>query len=254
MNNVRTEVDERGCATILLDRPDKRNALDENLLTALADAVDRIRRHGGVRVLVVRSTSRVFSAGADLNEWVSPTPQEAARLSLLGSTTFQALADLPMPVIAVLEGPAVGGGLELALACDIRLGTEACRVGFPEPRLANTPTWGGVSRLVEIVGVGAARDLLLTGEIIDACEAHRIGVLQRLCNESVLEERVQALVASVLACAPATLATLKALLSSEDRRQRTLESITAGFSATLEESRHRKEAFLAGRQSREERE
>jgi enoyl-CoA hydratase/carnithine racemase len=252
MNTVRMEVDERGCATIWLDRPDKRNALDENLLTELADAVDRIHRHDGVRVVLLRSTSPVFSAGADLNEWASPTPQEAARLSLLGSTAFQALADLPMPVIAVLEGPAVGGGLELALACDIRLGTEACRVGFPEPRLANTPAWGGVSRLVEIAGVAAARDLLLTGEIVDASEAYRIGVLQRLCAESVLEERVQALVESVLACAPVALLTLKALLSSEERRRRTLESITAGFSATLEESRHRKEAFLAARQSRRE--
>jgi enoyl-CoA hydratase/carnithine racemase len=106
----------------------------------------------------------VFCAGADLNDWADVSPAEARSLSLLGSRAFQALADVPVPVIAAIDGAALGGGLEMAMACDIRLGTPDCSVGYPEPRLGNSPAWGGMARLVDAVGKGYARTMLLTGE------------------------------------------------------------------------------------------
>jgi enoyl-CoA hydratase/carnithine racemase len=118
----------------------------------------------------------------------------------LGSRAFQALADLPVPVVAAVEGPALGGGLELLLACDIRIGSTSDRVGFPEPRLGNSPAWGGMARLVEAAGIAQARDMLLTGDAVSGNEAHRMGILQRVCTPEDFSARLDDLVASIVAC------------------------------------------------------
>jgi enoyl-CoA hydratase/carnithine racemase len=250
METLRIEHHEESRLTIWLDRPQKRNALNEVMLRELAATAAALQAESAVRVVVLRSTSGVFSAGADLNEWAAVSPARARELSLLGSQAFQALADLPVPVIAVLEGAALGGGLELALACDLRVGTPACRLGFPEPRLGNTPSWGGVPRLLQVVGPAFARELLLTGEVIGAQEAYRMGLLNRLFHESELADGLAQLVESVLACEPTTLTLLKAQLSGGLLERAQQEAITAGFSATQEEARRRKAAFLAQRMAR----
>ncbi|RAQ95887.1 enoyl-CoA hydratase/isomerase family protein [Thermogemmatispora tikiterensis] len=250
METLRIEHHGDSHVTIWLDRPQKRNALNEVMLRELMATATALQTDRSVRVVVLRSSSGVFSAGADLNEWATSSPARARELSLLGSRAFQALADLPVPVIAVLEGAALGGGLELALACDIRIGTQACLMGFPEPRLGNTPSWGGVPRLVQVVGPAFARELLLTGEVIGAQEAYRMGLLNRLFDESELTGGLKHLVESVLACEPTTLALLKAQLSGGTVEREQQEAITAGFSATQEEARRRKEAFLAQRWAR----
>jgi enoyl-CoA hydratase/carnithine racemase len=250
METLQVEHDGHSRVTIWLDRPHKRNALNEVMLSELAATAAALRADRDVRVVVLRSTSGVFSAGADLNEWVALSPARAMELSLLGGRAFQALADLPVPVIAVLEGAALGGGLELALACDIRIGTLACQMGFPEPRLGNIPAWGGVPRLLQVVGPAFARELLLTGDVIGAREAYRMGLLNRLFSEAELADGLEHLVGSVLACEPATLALLKAQLSGGTVEQAQQEAVTAAYSATQEESRRRKEAFLARRMAR----
>jgi enoyl-CoA hydratase/carnithine racemase len=248
--SIRTDRDERGCRTIWIDRPTKRNALDEGMPKALAQAIDETLADDATRLVLLRSTSPVFNAGADLNEWADISPDDASRLSLLGGSAFQALADLPVPVIAVLEGPALGGGLELVLACDIRMGTDASSVGFPEPRLGNSPAWGGISRLVEISGRATARNLLLTGEIVEAEEAHRIGLLQRLCRANELTARLAGIVKSVLACDQETVRNLKALLCGGSQSSAVEEATMAGYNATRLESRERKAAFLAQQRQR----
>ena len=139
MARVRVSTDVRGCRTVLLDRADKRNALDEPFLSELLDVAASAASDETVRLVLLRSTSSIFCAGADLNEWANVDPRNAQRLSALGGRAFQAFADLPVPVVAVLEGAALGGGLELALACDIRIGSDECRVGFPEPGWATAP-------------------------------------------------------------------------------------------------------------------
>jgi enoyl-CoA hydratase/carnithine racemase len=247
MPRARIETDDRGCRTFWLDRPEKRNALDETFLAEILDAAQDCSRSDEVRVVLIRSSSQVFCAGADLTEWADVIPREAQRLSALGSRAFQAIADLPMPAVAIIEGGAFGGGLELALACDIRIATTDCRFGFPEPRLGNSPAWGGMARLVEMIGVGLARDMLLTGDVIEADQGFRTGLIQRLCRPQDLDAQLNMLVTSILACDPGTLTFIKAMLGSPSRSIAVQEAAIAGFTATRPESRERKEQFLARR-------
>jgi enoyl-CoA hydratase/carnithine racemase len=250
MNGLRIESDTLGCKTLWLNRPEKRNALNEGLLRLLLAAAQDLSRDESAKVVVLRSSSAMFCAGADLNDWTDVSPREAQRLSALGSQAFQALADIPVPVVAVLEGAALGGGLELALACDIRIGTDACRVGFPEPRLGNSPAWGGMARLVNLAGVGTARDMLLTGDVISASDAFKVGILQRLCSVEELPRKLKDLLTSVLACDVGTLSYIKSLLGSPSQIVAAQEAAIAGFTATRPESRERKEMFLASRRNR----
>jgi enoyl-CoA hydratase/carnithine racemase len=250
MSRLRVESDPRGCRTLWLDRPEKRNALDEPFLSELLEAAEAASRDETVRVVLVRSSSAMFCAGADLNEWADMSPRNAQRLSALGSRAFQALADLPVPVVAAVEGPALGGGLELLLACDIRIGSTSCRVGFPEPRLGNSPAWGGMARLVEAVGVAQARDMLLTGDALAANEAHRIGILQRVCAPEDFSARLEDLIASIVACDGGTLSYIKALLGAPAQVIAAQEAAVAGFTATRMESHERKKQFLASRRPR----
>jgi enoyl-CoA hydratase/carnithine racemase len=247
MARLKVSTDARGCRTVLLDRADKRNALDEAFLTELLDVAILASRDDSVRLVMLRSTSSIFCAGADLNEWANVDPRTAQRLSALGSHAFQALADLPVPVVAALEGAALGGGLELALACDLRIGSENCRVGFPEPRLGNSPAWGGMPRLVAAVGPAFARDMLLTGDTISAVHAHRIGILQRLCDASEFPAQLEQLIDSVVACDAGALTYMKMLLGAPSQMIAAQEAAIAGFTATRAESRERKEKFLASR-------
>ena len=244
--NIATKHDGCGCFTLSLDRPAKRNALDEATLTGIAEIARTLCASKEARLLIVRSTSVVFSAGADLNEWAHVGSSEAARLSLVGNQAFAALTDLSIPTVALLEGPALGGGLELALACDIRVGTASCRVGFPEPRLGNAPGWGGIARLVEIAGLATARDMLLTGDPLEAADALRVGILQRLWRPEEVENKLADLVESILACDSTTLALLKATLKHTDVNM-ARDAALAGFDAGRPGPKARKAAFLASR-------
>ena len=247
MARVTVSTDVRGCRTVLLDRADKRNALDEPFLSELLDVAASAASDDTVRLVLLRSTSSIFCAGADLNEWANVDPRNAQRLSALGSRAFQALADLPVPVVAALEGAALGGGLELALACDIRIGSDECRVGFPEPRLGNSPAWGGMARLIAAVGPAFARDILLTGDTIGAADAHRIGVVQRLYDRAEFPSKLDQLIDSIVSCDPGTLTYIKMLLGAPSQTIAAQEAAIAGFTATRAESRDRKEKFLASR-------
>ena len=240
MARVTVSTDVRGCRTVLLDRADKRNALDEPFLSELLDVAASAASDDTVRLVLLRSTSSIFCAGADLNEWANVDPRNAQRLSALGSRAFQALADLPVPVVAALEGAALGGGLELALACDIRIGSDQCRVGFPEPRLGNSPAWGGMARLIAAVGPAFARDILLTGDTIGAADAHRIGVVQRLYDRSEFPSKLDQLIDSIVSCDPGTLTYIKMLLGAPSQTIAAQEAAIAGFTATRAESRDRK--------------
>jgi enoyl-CoA hydratase/carnithine racemase len=244
---IRIDKDDRGCITFWLDRPEKRNALDEQFLNELLETSLQVSSDLDVRVVVLRSSAGVFCAGADLNDWANVTPSGARRLSLLGSRAFQAIADMPVPVIAALEGAALGGGLELAMACDLRIGTPDSNVGYPEPRLGNSPAWGGMARLIEATGKAYARNLLLTGDTISGSEAFRVGILQRMSSRENFQHGLDALVVSIIACDSGTLAYIKNLFGQPSQIIAAQEAAIAGFAATRQESRDRKEAFLASR-------
>lgn len=245
---VRLEVDGTGRATLFLDRPHKRNALDRAMLESLRERVEELRGQSGVQVVVVRGENGVFCAGADIQDWTDPGPELADELSRLGTEVFDALAALPQPSVAVLEGPAVGGGLELALACDLRIASGTALIGLPEARLGNLPSWGGLDRLVRTAGEGTARRLLMTGAMVDGWQAERLGVVTDVAEPEELDLLVEQTVADLLAC-DRTAQTLAKRALAGYSRPNTQEAALAAYTAMLPSSRQRKSDFLARRTS-----
>jgi enoyl-CoA hydratase/carnithine racemase len=159
------------------------NLVTRELLGELATALEVLEAAevGEVRVVVVTGTGdRAFSAGSHVGEFEDQRGPHGRERHALESGVASRLANLPMPTIAAIEGSALGGGLELALCCDIRIASARARLGLPEVRLAVTPGAGGTQRLPRVVGTARARELILTGRVIDADEAERIGLVSRV--------------------------------------------------------------------------
>lgn len=167
-----------GVATITLRNPSKLNAWDGQMLDELKAAVSEIAGREDARVLVFTGEGRAFSVGADMN-WFTPDPQtHHFRIQARSAHDFfDAIEDLEKPVLAAINGICVGGGLELALSCDLRVAAEGAQLGFPEVNAGIIPGSGGCSRLARLVGVGVAKELILTGEMISAAEAKAIGLI-----------------------------------------------------------------------------
>lgn len=248
MTTSKTDITTQGVAHIRLCRSHKRNALDRAMLEQLRGDIARLADRPDTRVVVVRGEQGVFSAGADIGDWADPSQEEAAALSQFGQDTFDALAYLPVPTVAVVEGCAIGGGLELALACDLRLSTNDAVLGLPELGLGNLPSWGGTARLADIAGLGVARHLLLSGELVDGARAAELLLVTSAHQEDDLEAALDATVARLLAAEPQALALAKRVLR-EFRSESSLEASLAAYTAGLESSRTRKQAFLEHRRS-----
>lgn len=170
--NVRTAIAD-GVGTLTLDRPQRAHAYDESMLLALRDGFRSLQE--SVRVVVVESTGdRAFCGGADLNAMQSATPLDA--LDLLSQQVFAELADAPVVTIAAIHGPAIAGGCELALACDLRVVGTAARFALPETALGLIPAAGGCTRLSRLVGQSIARQVILAGQSISADQAVRWGL------------------------------------------------------------------------------
>jgi enoyl-CoA hydratase len=171
----------RGAVEILtLNRPDKRNALNAALREALIAALEEIATDASVRAIVLTGAGdKAFVAGADVTEFAG-RDVAAQAATMLGRRVYDAVAAVERPVIAAINGACLGGGLELALACDIRVASETARFGQPEVNLGLIPGGGATQRLPRIVGMGAALRLILTGEPVDAAEALRIGLIEEL--------------------------------------------------------------------------
>jgi enoyl-CoA hydratase/carnithine racemase len=226
-----------------------RELLDE-LLAALATlaAADP----GDVRVVVVTgSGERSFSAGSHVGEFEQQRGPDGRARHELEQRVSSALANLPMPTIAAIEGNALGGGLELALCCDIRIASERAKLGMPEVRLAVTPGTGGTQRLPRIVGPARAKELILTGRILDAAEAERIGLVNRVVPAGEARAAADALAAEIAERGPLAVREAKRLIDSAWDTP-----IEAGLAAELEASvrifatddmREGAEAFLAKR-------
>lgn len=170
-------VERKGAAGVItLSRPERLNALDTGLLKALGEAVESLSSDRGVRAIVITG-GRNFSAGADLNEMKGLDRAGAEAFSRLGHSVFSSIESSPKPFIAAVAGFALGGGCELALSCDIRIASRNARVGQPEVNLGLVPGFGGTLRLPRAVGAAKARELILTGRVLNAAEALSIGLL-----------------------------------------------------------------------------
>ena len=203
--NLRLE--RRGAvATVTLDRPRALNALDAATLRELARAIRDVRRDAEVRALVVGGTGeKAFSAGADIAAMAKMSAADGHAYSRLGHEVLARLESLPIPVVAAVNGVALGGGLELALACDLIVASERARLGQPEITLGLIPGFGGTQRLVRRIGQARARELIYLGRTVLADEALRIGLVARVVPPERLAEEAAALAAELAAKPPLAL-------------------------------------------------
>ncbi len=192
-HNVVTEA-QGAVGLITINRPDKRNALDAPMRTALLAAFDRMRDDDAVRCVVLTGAgTKAFVAGADVTEFVGRTPHDVLKTLLQAPSIFDAADAFPKPLIAMINGYALGSGLELAMACDIRIASETARLGQPEVNLGMMPGGGATQRLPRLVGLGNAFKLLYTGQIIDAQEALTIGLVDEVVPARELKSRAMLL-------------------------------------------------------------
>ena len=207
---VRTEQREGGVAVVTVDRPDALNALDRDTLGELRERLRGLATDTDARVVVLTgSGERAFAAGADIKEMTHMGVLEAHAWGTLGHECGRLLESMPKPTIAAVNGFALGGGCELALACDIRYAAENAKFGQPEINLAVIPGWGGTQRLARAVGAGLAKDLILTGRTIDAAEALRIGLVSAVHPAGELLDRTLETAAGLARKSPVALSAAK---------------------------------------------
>src|SRR5690606_32290145 len=253
-STIRLDRESDGIAIITVNRPDKLNALNADTVSQLDRAVRDVRDDDSVRVVIVTgSGEKAFVAGADIGELSRMGPIDGVQVSRAGQTTFRMIETLPKPVIAAVNGFALGGGLELALACHMRIASSRAKFGLPEVKLGIIPGYGGTIRLPRLVGRGRALELMLTGEMIDAEEAYRIGLVNRIAEPAALLDTTRELARKIIANGPIAIALA---LESVDRGMSTtiddalvLESNLFGLLASTEDMREGMSAFLEKRKA-----
>lgn len=196
-------------AMVTIDRPEKRNALDGQVRCAFLGAIDRALRDENVRcVIVTGAGDKAFVAGADIGEFEGRSPVDQWRV-MKAPSIFDAVERLPKPVIAAINGYCLGGGMELALACDVRIASSSAKFGQPEVNLGIIPGGGGTQRLPRIVGLGAALRLILSGEIIAADEALRLRLVEEVTEPDRLLGRATELAELMASKSPVAVAAAK---------------------------------------------
>ena len=242
-------------ALLTLNRPEQLNALSRALLEALSSRIREVAADAAVRAVVVTGAGRAFAAGADIAEMQRMSALEAEAFSRLGHATFAALEALGPPVIAAVNGFALGGGLELALACDWIYAARKARLGQPEVNLSLMPGFGGTTRLPRRVGVGWARELVLSGEPIDAERAERIGLANRVFDdEAALLEGALAMGRTLAKKGPLAVARAKRVLhEGQDADIRLAHALEQQAFSALFASADRDEGLAAFVEKREPR-
>jgi enoyl-CoA hydratase len=211
LTNVRLDIDS-GVAFLRIDRPERRNALDTATRTALIAGLDWAGISADIRVVVISGEGgKSFASGADLSDSGRPSGT-AARAQLEGRRVYDAVVECARPVVAMIDGYCLGGGCELAAACDLRIASTRSTFGQPEIRLGIIPGGGATQRLPRLIGLGNATRLVLTGELIDADEAFRIGLVDRVVAPDDLERSTRELCASIARHSPVALGLAKRAL------------------------------------------
>jgi len=195
--------EEEGILTLTLNRPEVMNSLNFELLHRLRDQVDQVRHRRDVRVIVITgSGEKAFCSGADLKERAGLPPEKVKEFIFTIRNLFTAIEQLGMPVIAAVNGIALGGGTELALACDIRIAATAATLGLTETRLAIIPGAGGTQRLPRLIGRGKAKELIFTGRRVESAEALQIGLVNRVVPPEALIDECRRMAAMICETGP----------------------------------------------------
>jgi enoyl-CoA hydratase/carnithine racemase len=191
-----------GIGTLSLNRPEVRNAFNQEMIDEIRDALRLIDKDEEIRVLIITGEGKAFQAGADIAELSRMKPMDILRWNEGIVRINGALEKLRQPVIAAINGAAMGGGLELAISCTLRVVSESAKMAIPEVKLGIIPGTGGTQRLPRLIGKGRAAELLLTGEPIDAQEAYRIGLVNKVVPDGEAVSRAEALAQKIMANAP----------------------------------------------------
>ena len=203
-----------GVATITLNRPEALNAFSNDVVEEILRALEDVKSDENVRVVVLTGAGeKAFSAGADIKSMVGMTALKARELSLMGESLCLALENLEKPVIAAINGYALGGGLEVAMSCDFRIASENARVGQTEVNVGLIPGWGGTQRLTRLVGMTKSKELIFTGKIVDARTAEQLGILNMVTPADKLKETVRQFAQELASKPPVALRVAKALIN-----------------------------------------
>jgi enoyl-CoA hydratase len=222
-NHILFEVDAGGVALVTVNRPEKLNALSGAVIADLHQAFERIAGERGIRAAILTGAGeKAFVAGADIQELAALSSLEAREFARRGQQVFRMLETSHKPSVAAVNGFALGGGLELAMACTVRFAAENARMGQPEVKLGIIPGYGGTQRLPRLVGRGRALEMLLAGDPVTAAEAFRIGLVNAVVPQAELLNYSRAWLGKALANAPAALGLV-------------MEAVDVGFNAGIEE-------------------
>jgi enoyl-CoA hydratase len=245
---------EHNIAVLTINRPGKYNALNDEVVAEISAALDELAADDGVRSIIITGAGdKAFISGADIGMLQAfKSSPEAVANSRRGQAVMLKIENLPKAVIAAINGYALGGGLELAMACDIRIAADTARLGQPEINLGLSPGYGGTQRLPRLVGKGMAKLLILTGDMIDAQEALRIGLVQKVVPLAELMSEAEALAKKLGTKPPLTLAACKEAinvgLEVDLERGLSIESMEFGVLSTTEDYEEGTTAFLEKRE------
>ena len=217
MKHILTDL-RKGVFRITLNRAEKLNSLGLEMLTRLEEALQQAEEDASIKVILIDGAGpKAFSAGGNTREFAALQGKEVNRWIEGGNALFNRLEQLPKPTVAYMDGYALGGGLELALACDFRLGSERAVLGSPEVRNGWLPGWGGMTRLRRLVGEAVAKEVVLLGEKIPAPEAHRLGLLTRVLSAGHEAQELEQFVERLVSLSPEAYALAKTALMDTTR-------------------------------------
>jgi enoyl-CoA hydratase len=250
--NVRVEARADGVTWVRIDRPKALNAFNTKTLREFEHAIDAARTDEGLRVLIVTGAGeKAFVAGADIAEMATMGPQQARSFSVLGHRVFEKLESLPVPTIAAVNGFALGGGMELALACDLIYASDRARFGQPEVNLAVIPGFGGTQRLPRKIGPMRALELCFTGDQVTAEKALEFGLALAVFPAAELLARVDEVAKKIVAKGPLAIAALKRVIlegrGADPRTSNMLEQETFGVLFGSDDQKEGMRAFLEKR-------
>jgi enoyl-CoA hydratase len=248
------EPDTDGLALVTIRRPEKLNALNQAVISELGEAFRMAREEASIRAVILTGAGeKAFVAGADIGELARVDGIEAERISRRGQEIFRALETLRKPSVAAINGFALGGGMELAMCCSIRIASPNAKLGQPEVKLGIVPGYGATQRLPRLIGRGRAMELLLSGEAIDAAEAYRIGLVNAIAAQSELIETAKQWARKVVANGPLAVAlTMESVdcgLEGGLHAGLRFEAMAFGLTAASEDRREGTSAFLEKRKA-----
>ena len=255
MQNSSVQLSRRGfIAEILIDRPTKLNALSVDMLEDLYRIILQLDEDPEVRVVILHTAGdRAFCVGADIKAWAQYQPMDMWRSWVKrGHRVFDALSGLRQPVIAAIQGPALGGGFELAMAADLRIAQNNAYFALPETGIATCPGWSGSARLNKLINISLIKELVFTGAQIDSERALQLGLVNAVCEEGEALNKARAMADTIAARAPISVQLSKQMIAanSGENRALTIEAMASGLSALSLDAKEGVNAFIEKRQAK----